>query len=338
VAGREPTAERKLATLIAYLQQHCVYTLKAPATPHGEDATDYFLFDSQRGYCDLFASSLAVMARAVGIPARLVEGYAYGAPISAEAAGPRPAGRMVGRPGWGAAAPAASPLLSPPPPSAAAYQLRESDAHIWVEAYLQPWGWVTADATPAGKESPVPPLRRSLLHARFFWQDHPLLSLLVAAGALALVFLVRVWARRIRLRLPGRAAPPADASAAVVRTYSQLLALLRRAGQLRRPSQTPLEFLAVLGQPRTELPAAAAAGRGLLRPPRGSRLGHLRQARSRPDTLAAALPAIASLTDLFLLARYGPAPLSDDRAREAYQHLQQIRRALRGDRTRAAAL
>ena len=38
----------------------------------------YFLFDEKRGYCEHFASAMAVMARSAGIPARVVTGYGGG--------------------------------------------------------------------------------------------------------------------------------------------------------------------------------------------------------------------------------------------------------------------
>jgi hypothetical protein len=43
-----------------------------------------------------------------------------------------------------------------------------------------------------------------------------------------------------------------------------------------------------------------------------------------------ALPAIAALTDLFLLARYSPAPVTDQTVAAAAQHLLAIRRTLSG--------
>jgi hypothetical protein len=54
------------------------YTLDIPAPPEGRDVVDYFLFDLRKGYCDYYATSMAVLARAAGLPARLVAGYANG--------------------------------------------------------------------------------------------------------------------------------------------------------------------------------------------------------------------------------------------------------------------
>jgi transglutaminase-like putative cysteine protease len=54
------------------------YTLDVPAPPSDRDVADYFLFDLKRGYCDYFASSMVVLARAAGLPTRLVTGYSSG--------------------------------------------------------------------------------------------------------------------------------------------------------------------------------------------------------------------------------------------------------------------
>jgi hypothetical protein len=284
IAGDEPTAERKLAALTAYLQQHCVYTLDAPATPRGRDAADYFLFSSRRGHCDLFATALAVMARAVGIPTRLVTGYAF--PSPAEPAG------------------------------GAAWVFRECDAHAWVEAYVLPWGWVSADATPVGEGSPIPALRRSWLALRFTCQDHPFLA---ATGALVLLTIAAIGATRVwRLRRPSltrrgqRGASPRDARGLVMRAYAQLLHLLRRRGRQRRPSQTPLEFLSDLENAHPRPGALVQAG------PQG-----------RSPWLQAALPAISSLTALFVAARYGPGPITPEIADQAQQHLAAAREQMR---------
>jgi hypothetical protein len=74
---------------------------------------DYFLFDSRQGYCDYYASALAVMARAVGIPTRLVSGYTRGEYNSISDV----------------------------------YLVRELNAHTWVEIYFPHYGWVEFEPT-----------------------------------------------------------------------------------------------------------------------------------------------------------------------------------------------
>ncbi|MFK7804736.1 MAG: transglutaminase family protein [Anaerolineae bacterium] len=62
-----------------YLRQY-PYNLDIPPIPRDVDPVDYFLFDLQQGYCDLYASSMVVMARSLGLPARLGVGYLNGSP------------------------------------------------------------------------------------------------------------------------------------------------------------------------------------------------------------------------------------------------------------------
>ena len=44
--------------------------------PPGRDPVDWFLFDYQEGTCGVFSSAFVVMARSIGIPARVVAGWA----------------------------------------------------------------------------------------------------------------------------------------------------------------------------------------------------------------------------------------------------------------------
>ena len=98
------------------------YTLDVPRPPSNQDVTDYFLFDLKKGYCDYYATAMVVLARAAGVPARLVTGYASGAyNLNSE--------RFV---------------------------VTEADAHSWVEVYFPNIGWVPFEPT-AGR----PPLERT---------------------------------------------------------------------------------------------------------------------------------------------------------------------------------
>ena len=104
----------KARAVESYLQTNYGYTLDLPpAMP--DDPIAYFLFDLRAGHCEFFASSMAVMLRAVGIPARLVNGFLQGQfnEISGQ------------------------------------YTVRASDAHTWVEVYFPRHGWVSFDPTPA---------------------------------------------------------------------------------------------------------------------------------------------------------------------------------------------
>ncbi len=89
------------------------YTLDVPLPPTDRDIADYFLFDLQKGYCDYYATTMVVLARAAGLPARLVTGYASGEYV----------------------------------PAQARYVIRESDAHSWVEIYFKGIGWIEFEPT-----------------------------------------------------------------------------------------------------------------------------------------------------------------------------------------------
>jgi transglutaminase-like putative cysteine protease len=102
------------------------YSLDVPAPPSNRDATDYFLFDLKRGYCDYYATAMAVLARSAGLPARLVTGYASGTYD----------------------------------PSSAEYVVRKADAHAWTEIYFAGIGWIEFEPT-AGQPAP----RREILPA-----------------------------------------------------------------------------------------------------------------------------------------------------------------------------
>jgi transglutaminase-like putative cysteine protease len=115
-----PTPYDRARAIETYLRT-LPYNLDLPAPPSGRDVVDYFLFDLQQGYCDYYATSMVVLARAAGLPARLVVGYASG--TYDEASG--------------------------------GYIVTEADAHSWVEIYFPGYGWVEFEPT-AGR----PPIER----------------------------------------------------------------------------------------------------------------------------------------------------------------------------------
>jgi protein-glutamine gamma-glutamyltransferase len=103
-----------------YLKETYPYDLSIPPQMEEMDAVEYFLFEQKRGYCEQFSSSLAVMARSLGIPARVATGYAPGEYN----------------------------------PFTGYYDVRASDAHAWVEVYFPRYGWSTFDPTPSFDSTP----------------------------------------------------------------------------------------------------------------------------------------------------------------------------------------
>ncbi|ADC71833.1 transglutaminase domain protein [Thioalkalivibrio sp. K90mix] len=89
------------------------YTLQPP-TLEG-DVTDQFLFETQAGYCEHYASAFAVLMRSAGIPTRVVTGYQGGEWMQR--------GEYL--------------------------RLRNADAHAWNEVWLDGEGWIRVDPTAA---------------------------------------------------------------------------------------------------------------------------------------------------------------------------------------------
>jgi transglutaminase-like putative cysteine protease len=106
---------QKARAIDEYLKTNFTYTLQLPGV-RARDQVSYFLFQRKKGHCEYFASSMAVMLRTLGIPARVVNGFRGGEYND-----------LTG-----------------------SYIIRESDAHSWVEAYFPEAGWVTFDPTPGG--------------------------------------------------------------------------------------------------------------------------------------------------------------------------------------------
>src|SRR5579863_3908718 len=111
-AGAQTPAQ-KASAIEGHLRQDYGYTLELLSKPV-DDPLAYFLFVRKKGHCEYFASSMAVMLRTLGIPSRVVTGFQSGVynPMT----------------GW--------------------QVIRASDAHSWVEAWIEGRGWTTFDPTP----------------------------------------------------------------------------------------------------------------------------------------------------------------------------------------------
>lgn len=130
ITREEPTDYDKALALERHLRVSYRYDLNTPATPKGRDFVDYFLFDLKRGYCTYYASAMTVMARAIGLPARYVEGFLPGNE------------KIEGR-----------------------YYATGKQAHAWTEIYFPGFGWVIFEPTASVRrpaelsgESPAPEL------------------------------------------------------------------------------------------------------------------------------------------------------------------------------------
>lgn len=122
VAAPATNAFDRMETLSRFLSTQYRYRLDIPPVAEGRDPVDVFLFEQKEGYCEQFASSLALMGRMVGVPTRLVTGYTAGT-----------LNRLTGY-----------------------WEVKGSEAHAWVEAYFPAFGWVPFDPSP-GFVAPMNP-------------------------------------------------------------------------------------------------------------------------------------------------------------------------------------
>ncbi len=266
------------AALAHFRERPFTYTLQPPPL-FNDNLIDEFLFDSQRGFCEHYASAFTFLMRVAGVPARVVTGY--------QGAGP----------------------------NGDYYIVRQSDAHAWSEVWLHGRGWVRVDPTAAvapdriefglGRSlpqgEPVPGLARPgrdlLIRLRLGWDQvneawnrwflaygpelqrdflrklglPSLRAMLLALtlSTIALLIGVGLWA--------GRQYRDRAESDAVLRLWRRYLARLRRAGLKPRASEGPRDLTERVALQR---PAWATAARGV-----GELYVELRYAGTHPDPL-----------------------------------------------------
>ena len=215
------------------------YNLNISAPPLGADGVDHFLFELQQGYCDYYASSMAVMLRTLGVPARYVLGYASGQ--------------------WQS--------------STQSWQVLDLNYHSWVEVYFPEFGWIRFEPTPpnaiefGGRANPAaveadPLVSGGSLEGLLEEEEEELGDLgdfstdsgflvnlrLIGAGiavaftAFISVVLYRWWWRLGRLSRPDE-------------MYAKLQRLATLLGVPPRSEQTPNEYSSMLGR---EMPEHAA--------------------------------------------------------------------------------
>lgn len=247
-AGDYETAYDKAIGLRDYLRHTIAYKEDVEPPPADRDAIDYLLFDSRAGYCNYYASAMVVMARSVGVPARLAVGY-IGGELDSES----------GR-----------------------YEVRERNSHAWVEVYFPRYGWVEFE--PTATEEPVSrpvhrdtdldrgglatetELERDLDRLRGEMEDAgegvtpsssseaPWLRLLLPAiaGAVAAVA-VALWIARWRR---------AESLSGARKSYRMMCRYARLLGAGGEAHQTPYEYASLLG---TRFPAAASQAERIAR-------------------------------------------------------------------------
>lgn len=252
VTAAAPTPYEKVIALEQYLRGYTYDDQIAPPPP-GVDGVDYFLFEVRAGYCDYYASALAIMARSLGIPARVSAGYSQGE-YNAEVD---------------------------------AYRVLESNGHSWPEVFFPGYGWIEFEPTASEEEivrthreedEPVGPTQTRLpggdsdlepfgrepnldeelgpegsaqaasLASNAWWIGLLLMLLIVAAA----VFLVLRPSRQRNRRLG------LDPQVAA-KLYGQLMLWAHRLRLPLLPSQTPNEHAAIFVEAVPEGRSAIAA-------------------------------------------------------------------------------
>ena len=242
------------------------YSQDIDKPPSDADGVDHFLFETQTGYSDYFASSMTVMLRAAGVPARMAAGYAPGEYE-------QQSGYRV---------------------------VRDSDSHGWVQVYFPRYGWIDFEPTKAwpthdrrmqeainlgpiggtpdgptpsdiesqeffdplfGDEDIFPDqLLDGSIGSSAFNSSNFLVPIAIALGMFAVIwiFLQAAWTLSL------------IHSTAVEKAYAKMSRLGTLAGISRRINQTPIEYADSLG---SAIPNAAPGSRRIAWAFTGDRYG-----------------------------------------------------------------
>lgn len=117
-AGIEPQSADVISQVAEFIRSSGEYDLNVDPYPDGDCAV-YFLTQARRGYCVHFATAAAAMYRALGIPARVTEGFLFYAD----------SGRYTA--------------------------VRGENAHAWVEVYMDGIGWIPVEVTPGSSSDMI---------------------------------------------------------------------------------------------------------------------------------------------------------------------------------------
>ncbi|HEY9776445.1 MAG TPA: transglutaminaseTgpA domain-containing protein [Planktothrix sp.] len=213
----------KALRLTQYLRTHYQYLLESKTKT--KNITSDFLFDSKKGDCKEYATSFVLMCRSIGIPARMVGGYAPGT--------------LNGLTGE--------------------REVRIRDAHAWGEALIPGYGWVPFDCVPGGympaleeEQSLGMEAMQSAIHKSGIDQQKLIEYAQYAAAALAVLVaagLLGAWGyRRYAAHRKGPAKHPAS------KIYSRTQKHLKRLKIIRRASETPKELAKRVQTAFEELP------------------------------------------------------------------------------------
>lgn len=104
------------------LRTRYTYTQHTDNPPSAQDAVAWFLLSEKAGFCTFFASAMVIMARMLGIPARVASGYTAGTFDE----------------------------------HSQQYVVKGTDAHTWAQLYFAGYGWINFEPSPGFPLYPVP--------------------------------------------------------------------------------------------------------------------------------------------------------------------------------------
>ena len=122
------TTYDRVNAITDYLRNTITYTTTVENPPAGQDPLEWFLFDSKKGFCNYYATAEVILLRSLGIPTRMVVGFAQG--------------KFDGQ---------------------YTYTVRQADSHAWPEVYFSEVGWVEFE--PTTNQSPLVRPQGSVLSA-----------------------------------------------------------------------------------------------------------------------------------------------------------------------------
>ncbi len=138
------------------------YSLEKEKSPKGMDPVEDFVFRTQQGHCELYATATVILLRYLDIPARYITGFS----------------------------------IHEKNPLTDLWLARERDAHAWVEVLLPGEGWVTIDTTPGSGAGGTPVLGRWIDYV-VGWFRHLMRRLLAWWEAMNVTTILRQLADRI---------------------------------------------------------------------------------------------------------------------------------------------
>lgn len=275
--------EARASAVEHHLHTEYRYDLDSPSG-RSKEPLDDFLFESKRGHCEYYSTAMAVLLRTAGVPTRNVTGFVGGT--------------------WNR--------------FGNFYAVRQGDAHSWVEVYLEGRGWITYDPTPPADAAPKSELdgfwatlRDVVEAASQRWDRH-----VVGYDLDQQVGLFQALSRRYK----GGSSSAEDSETrvwlgaglggVVALAFVGRYLLRRRAARKDAggagPERTASERLATALYEELE---GAMAFRGVPRAPGTPPLSHAVTLQRTAHPLAS---EILTLTRIYLGARFGGEPLSDD--------------------------